>query len=99
MNCNQGDLATIVESVEGASIGKIVQCVRIMGEHTLYGPIWRVRSNDTLVSEYGGVGNEVDVPDKWLKPIKGGELDKKQELEKLNQSTKVKELLSSISDE
>jgi hypothetical protein len=99
MNCNQGDLAIIVESIEGVSTGKIVQCIRIQGDHSLYGPIWKVRSKDTLVSEHGGVGNEVDVPDKWLKPIRGGELDQKTEIAKLTQSTKIKELLDSITNE
>lgn len=77
-----GCLATIIDSVngkDGASVGKIVQCINMIGQHTLFGDIWRVSSKDTLVSEYGGVGNHVDVPAKWLKKIEPGSLDKKSE--------------------
>jgi hypothetical protein len=67
-----GCLAVVIKSVEGASVGKIVQCVKIQGEHSLYGTIWRVRSQSTIVTEYGGVGNEADCPAKWLKKIEPG---------------------------
>ena len=98
MKCKQGDLATIIQSVDGASVGMIVQCVRYMGDHSLYGPVWRVRANNIIVTEYGGVSQEADVPDKWLKPIKPGDLEEKKDLAKLNASDSVKELLSSIED-
>jgi hypothetical protein len=64
-----GDLATIIQSVENASVGMIVQCIRVEGEHSLYGTIWRVRSRGILVSEHGGISNEGDLPEKWLKKI------------------------------
>ena len=67
-----GCLAVIIKSIDGAAVGKIVQCVEIRGEHSLYGTIWRVRSQSTLVTEHGGVGNEADVPAKWLKKIEPG---------------------------
>ena len=72
MKCRAGDLARIVNSTNGpsgASCGAIVQCVKIVGDHSLYGPIWRVSSKSTLVSEFGGVGNSVDVPDIWLEKL------------------------------
>jgi len=75
MRNKQGDLAEIVQSVDGASVGKIVQCISYIGDHSQYGPIWRVRAKDILVTEFGGVSNEADVPDAWLKPIKPGSLD------------------------
>lgn len=67
-----GCLAVVIDSVEKMSVGKIVQCVKILGEHSLYGTIWRVRARDTLVTEYGGMGNEADCPAKWLRKIEPG---------------------------
>lgn len=80
----QGDLAIIIESVMGVSNGTIVQCVKTVGEHSLYGLVWEVSSKSTLMSEYGGVGNRVHVPQKWLKKIRPEDLDKtkNKELEK-----------------
>jgi hypothetical protein len=82
-----GCLAIIVESVMGQSVGAIVQCKKIVGTHSVYGPVWRVTSTTPLVSEYGGVG-DVDVPEKWLVKIQPGELDK----------VKKKELVTNDSD-
>jgi hypothetical protein len=70
MKCSLGDLAEIVKSVDGLSVGKIVQCVQFAGHHSKHGPVWKVRSKSTLVTEYGGVGSEAHVPDDWLRPIK-----------------------------
>lgn len=81
-----GCLAVIIQSVLGQSVGKIVQCVRQQGEHSLYGLIWQVRSKDELMSEYGGLGNLVDVPAAWLKKINPDDLNKT--------TTKDKELQS-----
>lgn len=72
MRCKAGDLATIVNSTNGpngASCGAVVQCIKVVGTHSLYGPIWEVKSKATLVSEFGGVGNTVDVPDIWLEKL------------------------------
>lgn len=74
-----GDLAIITESILGSSTGSIVQCIVIRGVHSLYGEVWQVRSQNQLVSEYGGIGNIVDVPTKWLKKIEPGSLDKVEE--------------------
>ena len=71
-----GCLAIIIESVFGHSIGKIVQCISIKGSHSEFGPVWSVRSQTELVSEYGAKGHTMDVPAKWLKKIKPDDLNK-----------------------
>ena len=66
-----GDLAIIIKSVDGLSIGKIVECVKIdyVG-HPDHGTIWLVKSSrQDLVSEYGGVTSDIHVPQDWLKKI------------------------------
>lgn len=75
-----GCLAIIIESVLGQSVGTTVQCVKMIGEHSLYGRIWRVHSQKELVSEYGGIGNHVDVPEKWLKKIEPPKVDSKKKV-------------------
>ena len=70
-----GDLAIIIESALGVNVGRIVQCINTVGEHSLYGIVWNVRSKDPIVSEYGGHGHTVHVPQKWLKKIAPGSLD------------------------
>ena len=64
-----GCLAIIIESVFGQSIGQIVQCIRIKGNHSEHGTIWTVRAQHELVSEFGGKGCIMDSPAKWLKKI------------------------------
>ena len=64
-----GCLAIIIESVLGLSVNKIVQCVKIEGEHSVHGIVWLVHSKDELVSEYGAIGNNMSVPAKWLKKV------------------------------
>ena len=71
-----GCLAIVIESVFGQSVGAIVQCISIKGVHSLYGPVWTVRSQTELVSEYGAKGNTMDVPAKWLKKINPDEMNK-----------------------
>lgn len=71
-----GDLAVIVQSVMGVSVGKIVQCVDQVGYHSQFGAVWNVRSRDKIVTEYGGHGNSAHVPEIWLRKIKPGELEK-----------------------
>ena len=60
-------------------MGAIVQCVKIVGEHSIYGTMWEVRSKKLLVTEYGGVRNNAHSPAKWLRKIRPGEFDKKTE--------------------
>ncbi len=67
-----GCLAVIIKSVDGHSTGMVVQCIKIVGEHSLYGTMWHVRCRDKLITEYGAVGNEADVPAIWLKKIEPG---------------------------
>lgn len=65
-----GNLAIIIKSIDGLSVGKIVTCVQIDGTHPQYGIIWLVESSHgNLVTEYGGVGNTAHVPQDWLKKI------------------------------
>ncbi len=67
-----GDIAVIIESALGVNVGRIVQLVDIVGMHSLYGTVWNVRSSTPITSEYGGHGNSVHVPQKWLKKIEPG---------------------------
>lgn len=76
MKCALGDLAEIIKSIDGISVGKIVQCIEFAGHHSKHGPIWKVRAKTDLVTEYGGVGREAHMPDDWLRPIKPPALDK-----------------------
>jgi len=71
-----GCLAIIIESVFGQSVGQIVQCITIKGNHSEFGLIWSVRSQKELVSEYGAKGHIMDVPAKWLKKINPDDLNK-----------------------
>ena len=64
-----GCLAIIMKSTLGVNVGRIVTCVRLNGEHSLYGSIWTVYSKDLITSEYGGTGNQGDCPAKWLKRV------------------------------
>jgi hypothetical protein len=66
-----GDLAIIIKSRDGLSIGKIVECVQIdFVGHPEFGTIWLVKSSRAdLVTEYGGVGDNFHVPATWLKRI------------------------------
>jgi hypothetical protein len=70
-NLAPGDLAEIIRSLDGHCTGKIIECVRIEYiDHPEYGTIWLVQSpSDDLVTEYGGVGNNVHVPASWLRKI------------------------------
>ncbi len=77
-----GCLAVIIETVTGAQVGTIVQCIKTIGEHSLYGTIWEVRSKRDLVTEYGGVGKTVHSPAKWLRKIRPDELNKTTEKKK-----------------
>lgn len=73
MNVKAGDLAKIINSIDGMCIGKIVTVVTLQGTHSRYGPVWRVFGKG-LVSEYGGVGDNADVPDDWLQKIEPDQL-------------------------
>lgn len=65
-----GDLALIIKSTDGLSIGKIVECVEIAGRTERLGIIWLVKSSrHDLVTEYGGISNDFHVAQDWLKKI------------------------------
>lgn len=75
MRNEKGGLSRIIKSVDGLSVGKIVQCLTVDGEHSKHGVIWLVASKEDLISEYGVVGNRMHLPDDWMVPIKPGELN------------------------
>lgn len=95
-NFAPGDLARVIESIDGASVGIVVQLREMVGEHSLYGPIWRCTSKETIVSEHGGIGHEADFAAKWLKKINPGDLDLQREIEHLRKSDKIVELLKNV---
>lgn len=68
MNVKPGDNAKIIESTDGANVGRVVLVGQHQGEHSKFGDIWRVHSIDgkPLPTEHGGNGMECDCPDKWL---------------------------------
>lgn len=73
-----GDKAIIIDSVDGVnghSVGKEVIVGQRQGEHSVFGPIWRVHGKN-LISEYGGVGDSVDCAQAWLKKIEPEDPDK-----------------------
>lgn len=78
-----GDLAFIVFGAlgnKGPNIGKQVTVGRLQGEHSQYGRIWRVHGQN-LVSEFGGVGKELDCAASWLRKIEPGSTKKEMENE------------------
>lgn len=83
MQVKPGDVAEVIKSVDGAAIGMTVTVVSFQGHHSQYGPIWRCQSTDTIVTEFGGFGNEADFADDWLRKIEDPSTltDKTKELE------------------
>jgi hypothetical protein len=76
MRCKKGDMAHIINGTDGLNVGKVVEVVAYQGEHSKYGPVWRVKSHGgNLITEYGGVGITCDCPDEWLKPFPPEPLD------------------------
>lgn len=81
-----GDLAIILNSVTGKSIGRIVTCIAMEGEHVLFGRIWLVESDRPLQVVSGDVLRRAHVPEKWLKKIPKDPLegdDEKLEIDNL----------------
>lgn len=87
MNCKEGDLAIIVNSVDPEDLGKMVTCVRFVGKATLVHPlgfaapsvrsdIWEVDREVT----WRGRDERIPphkfplVPDAYLKPIRPGDM-------------------------
>jgi len=72
MNCKSGDIAVIVHSPLQMNLGKLVDVVTLMGNHSEFGPIWRIRAKGrSLVTDLGIVCAACDIPDAWLRPIRG----------------------------
>lgn len=69
MKIKTGDIATVINSIDGASVGITVVVGEYQGEHSKYGRIWRCKSKDTIVTEFGGFGNEADFAEDWLMKI------------------------------
>lgn len=82
-----GDLAIIIKSRDGLSIGKIVECVQIdFVGHPEFGTVWLVKSSRAdLVTEYGGVGDNFHVPATWLKRIPNDPLPDEEDLYALDE--------------
>jgi hypothetical protein len=64
-----GDLAIIIKSINNRSIGKIVECIKVDGEHSLYGIMWLVKSNSHMTSSTGERLLELHCAQDWLKKI------------------------------
>lgn len=76
MKCKPGQLAYISTSPMGMNLGRVVQCVKVVGSHSEFGPVWRVQSKGhQLVTDMGIVCVACDVPDAWLTPINDDDLD------------------------
>ena len=75
MNVAPGDLAEVIDSVDGLMVGRIVEVLYWAGEHSRLGTIWTCHCKDELVTEYGGVGNEADFADGWLRKIEPPQVD------------------------
>ena len=63
-----GDLAIITKSLDGLSVGKIVECIQIDGEHSKHGTIWLVKSARPIKSHFGSE-DTVHMPAIWLMRI------------------------------
>lgn len=64
-----GDIAQVIESVDGAAVGQTVSVLAYIGDHSKLGRIFRCQSKQTLVTEFGGVGNTADFAEDWLLKI------------------------------
>lgn len=70
MNCKPGDLAIVIRSSRGVSVGKVVQCIR-----PLIGYVFQnLGSADAWLTEPmlkgGPYDQETPCPDAWLRPIR-----------------------------
>ena len=73
-----GDSATIIAGAlgtKGPNVGKQVTVVKLQGEHSQYGRVWKVHGQN-LTSEYGAVGSELDCAAIWLRKIEPPPLTK-----------------------
>jgi hypothetical protein len=67
------DLAIVIKSLTGKSIGKIVTCLHKnpMGPDPVFGDVWLVQSShaDLMVFVDGTTSNQAHMPQDWLKKI------------------------------
>ena len=77
-----GDLALVIKSLDNHAVGKIVECVQVdFVNHPQHGTIWLVKSQRSdLVTEFGGVGDNVHMPQSWLKKIPNDPLPDEEDL-------------------
>lgn len=70
MKFEPGDPARIIQSTDGISVGKRVQCLYAEQElHYQHGVIWMVQCETPIMTEYGSMGHTVHVPEIWLEKI------------------------------
>lgn len=83
MRCKQGQLAYITTSPMGFNLGRVVECIKVTGTHSEFGPVWRVQSKGKqLVTDMGVVCIACDVPDSWLTPINDADPDRQDETQR-----------------
>lgn len=66
-----GDQCEVISGAfddKGPNVGKMVTVSSLRGEHSVYGRIWHC-SGESLVTEYGAVGNRADFAAAWLRKL------------------------------
>ncbi len=75
-----GDLAIVIKTPTGLSVGKIVTCERIEYPDTKYGVLWLVRSSRSDLTDLGGhVSDTALMPQDWLRKIPADPLPDEEE--------------------
>ena len=74
-----GDLAIVIQSMSGKSVGSIVTCISMDGEHELLGRIWLVETGRPIRTVGGDTVRRAHIPEKWLKKIPSDPLPAEQE--------------------
>ena len=73
MNNNQlepGDLALVIKSVTGQSVGKIIECIQVIGTDPNFGIVWLVKCSHKIQAYHdGAMSNQSHMPQDWLKKI------------------------------
>lgn len=69
-----GDLAIIIHSAQNKSIGKIVECVEIVGVHPELGTLWLVKSNSPISVVGGDSLRQATCAESWLKKLNPDDL-------------------------
>lgn len=70
-NVSPGDMARVVKSYDGLSVGKVVEVCSLgeHGPHEQLGIIWLCRSKDVLTTFMGAQGHFAHFADDWLRKI------------------------------